>query len=956
MNAIARSPWLAVILVILVGVGGFAADALCQKAAATGRVFGTVKDQDTGNPVPFATVTILRVTRANPEGESAGTVLAGEDGSYELEVAPGNYHFRFSSLSHQPLHVDAVFVQGGKQYQIDAGMRAGVTQLEAFKVEGKALDNTEGSVITTLKKESAVADAITSEQISRGTDSDAAEAVSRMAGVTVVGGKYVFVRGLGDRYSQTTVNGVTIGSPEPNRRTVPMDVFPSGMLDNIIVQKTYTPDMEGEFASAVVKLNTKDAAEKMYFKQTLGMGVTERTTGNPYLAYSGGRYDFLGFDDGTRALPDQVAGQPDFLAPGNGYSREELALYGKSFNNIWTPNNNSKIGPNYKYAGTLSYPFEIAGRKAGALASVSLSNSFRTWTEVDRTYRGSGGKLVTPPLKDFTADASKRDVLAGGTGNFTLPLTTDPDRSDRVKLNVLYTRSAEDKSRYLQGLDDNRGSHQKITQLSYFETSLFATTLQANHELGFLDSAFDWIVGYSDGSRSEPDRREYTYEMRNEGQPFTIGDGGAYPLSRIFGQTDDYERTYKLNWGVPIGPGGDYPSMIKTGFSYRNKDKYSGFRRFGFTDRRGSSCSECPDPSLQPEQLLSPTSFENAYWYLEELTKENDIWSADQEILAGYLMADYPLSSKFQVMAGARYEANEQNVEVKSIFVNTPTRYIVQSDYNWLPSVNLTYRPRRDMNVRAGWSMTLNRPQLRELSPFDWFNFETGYTEVGNGDLVTADIRNYDLRWEYYPGPGELISFGTFYKDFNSPLQKFVNPTVTGYRLSPFNGTDGNLYGFEVDGRMNLGSAWEGLDWALDLGPSPDVLRYLSLTANYSRIYSAVTINEGNEEVTNRFTGQSSYSANAGLFLETRRVSGSVAMSAFGKRISAFALGRLPNILEYPPTSLDLTLGYDLSASTSLKLSGENILDAETQFKQGNEITQAYKRGSKWGLSISYTP
>jgi outer membrane receptor protein involved in Fe transport len=260
------------------------------------------------------------------------------------------------------------------------------------------------------------------------------------------------------------------------------------------------------------------------------------------------------------------------------------------------------------------------------------------------------------------------------------------------------------------------------------------------------------------------------------------------------------------------------------------------------------------------------------------------------------------------------------------------------------------------MNLRLAWSRTLNRPELRELSPFSMYNFETGYSEVGDTALVTAKVVNYDLRWEVFPGPGEFFAVALFYKDFDRPIQKYVYPNVGDYALQPLNAESAKLYGWETELRLSFVNVWRAMDWAMDLGEVPASMLRWSLVANYSRVHSEVDIGQGSGSIP--FNGQSPHSANLGLFYTSgkQKLEAGLLYTSFGKRLDAFGRSIIGDIYEYPPESLDLTVSYRLGASARLKLSAENLLDEPTIYRQGKLITQQYDNGTTFGLSVGYQP
>ena len=697
-----RSSWIraagmfpAVLLLVLASIIPASA-----QTPAKGTLSGRVTDAETGEPLAYATVAAFRTTAEDTLGTVAGGGMTASDGTFAVKVVPGSYRVVFSYVTYQTVIHSGLVVVAGGMTPVDAALRSGAVQIQTVKVEGEAIRSAEGSMISSLRKGATVADAVTAQEMSRTTDGNAAEAMQRVTGVSVVGGRFVFVRGLGERYSATTVNGVGVGTPEPNKRVVPLDIFPTGVIDNIVVQKTYTPDMEGDFGGSVVNISTRDFGAGNAFRQSLSIGSSEGTTGNPFMTYDGGKYDFLGIDDGTRSLPRAVQdlGGDRRISTQN-FTSQELAEMGQSFNNTWTPHR-EEAAPNFGYSGVLSRGTRLFGRELGMLASASLSNSHRNLERTDNAYLGSS---EAPPLYEYGVEESTTSVLGGVTGNIAYQLSDE----EKVKLNLLYTRSSQDKTRVSEGPNYDRGSTLRLTQLSFVEQWLFSSALQGSHGLGVHGSRLDWSTGYSEASRHEPDRRTSVYEQRDPEQPFQLGGSSNYPLTRIFGLSHDYDRSHRLDWTVPLDGDPKGTAKVTVGVARRTKDRSSDFRRFGYRKIGRDKV----DLTLAPEEILSESNLDDGIYRFEELTQANDAYTADQSVNAGYAMVEQPAVSRIRVVAGARYEHAVRHVDAASRFVSVmaPPITAEQQDRSWLPSVSVALQPHRTLNLRLAYSRTLNQ-------------------------------------------------------------------------------------------------------------------------------------------------------------------------------------------------------------------------------------------------------
>jgi len=944
-----RLSWTAGVLLVLLHVTLGTALA----APPQGFVAGKVLNAETKEPLPYATVLFERMVNFGASFEKIGGAYTKLDGTFMGKVPMGTYNIVVSYTSYEPATLKSIYVAGRDTSRVaTVYLKPAKIQLKTIKVEGEAIRTKAGSMVTKVKNQGTVMEAITSEQIAKTTDQNAAEALARVSGATVVGGKYVYVRGLGERYSQTQINGTSVGTPEPNKKVVPLDIFPTELLDNITVQKTYTPDMNGEFGGSVIELNTKEFAQNM-FRQNLSLGGTETTTNTGRLSYQGGALDFLGIDDGTRALPSVIKEMaPDTPVTNDYFSEKELATMGKSFQDVWTPHETS-TKPNYSYAGLLAHQFEPFGKKTGLLATFSINHSHQNVAKQQNTY---GGTNEEAPITAYDVTHSQATVLWG----LNVTGSTLIAEKQKLKFNLLYTQNTDDQSRVSEGMNNDRGSVVRFYDLSYVERGMLSAIMQGSHDTGLLRSKLDWSLSYSDAKRDEPDRRKTVYEQIDSTFQLT-GAGDQHPLTRLFGDSNEKDKAAKLSWTIPFD-WSERSSNLKTGVAYDNKDRVSNYRRFGFTTRfAGTSERESADFTKPAEEQTTDQNIDDGLWTVEEITRPNDSYTADQKVKAVYGMVDLPLLSWARVLTGVRYEDCRQSVHAQSLFaLNDPGVQVDRHTTDLLPALNVTFTPTHQMNVRAAYSKTVNRPELRELCPFGMDNFETGYREVGNTALIEAKIQNYDLRWELYPGPGELISLGAFYKQFHDPIVKYVFPSTGGYEEGPTNGVEadgdpGHLSGWETEARLSFRDMWQGMVWAADLGRAPRLFSRFSLGANYSRVASEVhVVNQSHQVKSVRLAGQSDYSANFGVFYQDKHWDSALLYRSFGPRLYAYAFGSIRDIVEYPPQSLDFTLSYRLSRNTQFKLSAENLLNDRVEFRQGDQITTSYETGTTIGLSVSY--
>ncbi|MFZ5434489.1 MAG: carboxypeptidase-like regulatory domain-containing protein, partial [Calditrichota bacterium] len=504
-------------------------------AQDTGSIEGTVFDSETGEAMIGVSIMV--------EGTSRGAA-SDLDGHYRISEVPiGKQTIIATMIGYSRVTIRDVLVDINASTKINIQMASEAVELGEVVIEAKMVNNTEASLLGIRKRAPIVADGISAEQIKKSPDSDAGEAMKRITGVTVVGDKYVFVRGMGERYNNTRLNGATIASPEPLKRVVPFDVIPASLLDNIIVSKTFTPDQPGDFAGGSVQLSTQEFPEKLTFSVNSSSSYNSQSSMKEFLTYRGGDRDWIGMDDGSREIPDRVwvasndpnqVWQLDTLLP------KELA---KSFKNTWEPRRISAplSGSKSLAIGNQS---EVFGKPVGYLLTATYSESFSSREE--RQYGYSPVSRSTQKYQDFVVNRSNHSVNWGGI----LDLNTKLSQNHKLSLKSLYTRSADDVVRINEGLTKEE-YFVRSYRLSWTERSLFSSQLKGAHELPkVMNSRLDWFGNYSRATWEEPDRRDVDY--------FHTGSGiwehfpGKSPAFRRFAEMEDNIYEGSLDWSVPL--------------------------------------------------------------------------------------------------------------------------------------------------------------------------------------------------------------------------------------------------------------------------------------------------------------------------------------------------------------------------------------------------------------------
>jgi outer membrane receptor protein involved in Fe transport len=833
-------------------------------------------------------------------------------------------------MGYADYNITGVKVTPDRVTVIDAALTPQAIQVQGVSVTAERARTTVAGLLGSQRAAATVSSGISSDEISRTGDSRASDALKRVTGLTVVDDRYVFVRGLNERYSNVLLNKSSLPSPEPDKRVVPFDIFPSGLLSDIVVMKGFTPDMPGDFAGGSIRLTTKDFPEQLVFKVNASTGLNTQTTFRNFYTYQGGALDFLGADDGTRRLPSLVR---EAIDAGSSLTDQ----HARGFANIWS-RQRMTAPPEQSYSASFGNNFSLGGRPFGLLAALSYRNGFSTSVEERKLFiSGADDSLeVRKHYQDYTL--SRFNVLAGALLN----MSYKPGLRDKLSLRTTYTRTSEDEvaSWFMQNRDYD--TDWDFYQLQWVERSLLSSELSGDHQLGLLNSRFGWSAGYSTASRDEPDTRRVLYSSDPGLNNFKldkdmeIGSG-----SRFFSHLSDRSLNAGLNWETPFRQWSSLPSKLHVGGSYVFKDRGIDSRRFQFDGISGWVAGV--DRTLTPEEIFVPENF-GTFFRLRDDTRRNDNYSGTQQVGAGYAMLDMPLLTDLRFAGGARAENSHQRVRTYNLFAPDDEVISVVDNFDIMPSANLTYGLTPDMNLRAAFAQTVSRPSFRELSEQEFTNID-GEPVIGNPDLKRTLIRNYDVRWEWYFGPAEHLAVAGFYKHFDLPIeQRFRNSTELLQTYE--NAVTAYSYRCEVEARAGLGRLASWLD-------------PFTVTGNVAVIKSWVRLSAtgGPETRTERpLQGQSPYVLNGMLSYDIPRIGldASLSYNVFGPRIATAGIQGIPDIIEQPFHRLDLVLSKGLSGGLEAKLSAKNLLDPEVEYTQGENVQRHYRRGRSFSLSLSY--
>lgn len=740
------------------------------------------------------------------------------DGTYDLELEPGKYTLEFSFISYTTRRVTDIVVTEKRNTPLNVVMTPSSSALKEVVVSANYKKASVEGLYALQKNNAAVSDGISAEQIRATPDNNAAQVLKRISGLTVQEDKFVTVRGLSERYNNVMLNGANLPSTEPNRRNFSFDVVPSGLIDNVIVNKTATPDMPAEFAGGLVQVNTRDIPLENFASVTVGSGINTNSTGKSFYSTKRGDKEYLAADDGSRTWWRKD------------WNPDTYRQYEAAGDNVKTSQMNARIPNNwglykYNYSPVQNYQFSVGRKiklKEASSLGITLAGTYRHEENVTDEFRYQPSYYYYDSAQSYNFYTS-----IGAVANIGFQT-----KGHKIVFKNLYNRkfSHEADVNYGKEFDFRVTTKENGDDVLYYTdvvliNELLQNRLEGEHLL-HKHLKVDWSADYITVNRDQPDTRSsigYQAEGPKGYYQYVLNDGNGFITrgNAIFNSSlKERRKNVAANVSIPF-QAGNANQLIKVGYAgaFRTADFQSTSLRMlfdpkGNTDSINRAVYGVPDYELQT--LLKPgyltyrlTSTGSGY--------NGEDYTGDQKLHAGYIMADLNFLKKFRFIGGVRMENN--NMEVNGISYNPLTGYPVDSVMkykrtDWLPSFNLVYNLTPSMNVRAAYSKTLARADFRERSPFKYYEFRERSVYRGAMGLQDAKITNIDLRYEYYPGPGEVISVSGFYKKFDSPVE-LIGILSSGSQLDLFyfNLKSSTNKGIEVDIRKSLGFISPATDW-----------------------------------------------------------------------------------------------------------------------------------------------
>lgn len=816
-------------------------------------------------------------------------------------------------------------------------------------------------------KDAAATEAFGSEQISRSGASDAGAIVNKISGAAIVEGKFAVIRGLSDRYVTTTLNGGEIPSADPYRRSASLDLFPAQIIDKVVVAKTFTPDQQGAFTGGGINIATKSFPERPFSSFSLGASYnTQANLIDDFLTYPGGDTDWLGMDDGSRALPPELAvpnlvipnppsstgtfppGSPTYVRRTGDADRLNALTHAMGYAELAGVAGETPLNTSMSLAtGQTTHLFR---RPLGVFGSMSYRQDYGHYENGVSRRQAAGDEISY-----YEETRSTRTINWSSMVNFALQLHPDHE----VSFNFLYNQNGDDQVRHQEGYRLDTGYDIPITRerLYWTERNLQTYQLKGAHQLPEVAGLkFDWLAVYSDTSQQEPDARFFNY--LRAGDDYYFGDprtGTPVEPTRYYRDLAEQNRNLKADLTLPFRQWTWDEAQIKVGLWDSTSER-------SFTDKgvyylgQPSSFNGRPNEFLEPANLGS-TSTTNAAgritWNWRRYVQDRDSrYDAESAFRAGYAMLDLPLLPAWRFVGGVRYEITDMTVDSRSDLDGNGS--FATNAIHVLPALGLVWQPRTNMNVRLHYSQTIARPSFRELAKYSSYDPVLDEVLIGNPNLLLSDVDNFDLRWEWFPRPGELLSASLFFKDLRNPVEQII--ALDQETITFTNRPTAQVWGVEFEARQSLQL----------LSP---LLREFSLGGNFSWIQSETELfaDEYKNKIqyvpdlerTRPLYDQSPYIFNADLSYDNPRLgtSASLLLNLAAPRV-AIAVLTTDDVYEHPPTSLDFTLSQRLGRQLSLKFSARNLLDPAIKRTYGDDpngpLYSYYRRGRSFGLGLSY--
>lgn len=941
----------------------------------SGIIRGKVIDDASGEELIGVTVMLKGTTKGS---------VTDFDGVFQIKAEPGDYDVQVSFVSFKTTTITGVKVNADQVTLLDGiRLKESVEELDAVVVTASVIKNSETALLTVKKKSANLLDGISAQNFRKIGDGNAAAAVKRVPGVSIEGGKYVYVRGLGDRYTKSILNGMDIPGLDPDRNTLQMDIFPTNIIDNIVVMKSFTAELGADFTGGVVDIATKDFPEEKTLSISAGIGYNPQMHFNAdYLSYKGGDTDFLGFDDGTRDIP--TAGVEEIPQLANTFGNPEK---GQQFRGIL-----EKFNPTLAAMRTgslMDYSFGLSAGNQRQLDKVTigynLALTYKNSTEYyeDAEYNSYGKKIPGAnnpneliPFQLQKGDFGVNNVLLGGLAGFAVKTN-----QSKYKLNLLHLQNGESKAGIFEYLNRDQGANFNAFQhnLEYSERSLTNLLISGNHHFMNNKWELEWKLSPTRSTMNDPDIRYTRYRTDSGGQEFTIGTESG-PPERIWRSLNEDNLASAVNIKNNHELfGRDAKLKFGGGHTYKHRDYR--IENFQISPDGDAILTGDPNELFQPENLWSEDNSNGLIYSPLFYPSNPNQYDANIHNSAAYVSTEFSPTSKLKTILGVRAENYLHRYTGENQQGEKFNNEKVLESLDLFPSVNVIYSLTENQNLRLSFSQTVARPSFKEASYAEIIDPLSGRTFVGgfftdedvsqggggalvwDGNLRQTGIQNFDIRWETFHKRGQTVSLSGFFKSFDDPIEMVQFAQIKN-SFQPRNVGDGRVMGVELEARQNLDFIASGL-------------RNLSITANVTLVESSIDMSitefksrqanarQGEQiEDSRDMAGQAPYILNLGLMYDNNQsgLEAGFYYNVQGPTLQYVGIANRPDVYTVPFHGLNFNLNKTLGANDNMRLGLKvnNILDdyKESMFRAYEGEDQFFNRlspGRTLSLSFGYS-
>ena len=934
-----------IILTIIVGLLSFIT------FAQSGIITGTVNDGEYNDILPFANVIIK---------DSQRGALSDFEGKYSLELKPGIYTVQFSFVGYQTLEINEVIVKNGETIIVDVTLKASTAKLDEVIITTSLKRNTEASILHLQRNSVKLMDGLSLESIKNSGASDIASAVKNIPGVSVQRGKYVYVRGLGDRYTKTSLNGVDVPGLNPDRNTLQLDLFPSSILENVIVSKSSTADQGADFTGGAINIVTKDIPNKEGYSASLGLGYNSDFHFNKnYLTYKGSKTDFLGFDNGLRdnPIPNQ---QYIPLPQENG---EVVEILTKRFTKNLAARRETSF-MDYNFSFTAGNQFDVGNNKLGYVAAISYRNETQYFSQyIDgQVFR----KNVNPTIYELNTDRTQQGE--GGTNNVLISGIAGlsfKTKKSKYKFNVLHIQNGESKASIFNQQNRIQNSNQiKKDNLIYTQRSITNLLLNGKHS---IDQESNWILDwklspslalvYDKDFRVTPFKvsideltgiKTYTIEPSESGLPTRIyrdlNEGNIVSNIDIINKHTFLGKEAKLKFGV--------------GYAYKTRSFEVERFSFPLLNIASDFANGDPDQILADQNIYDASI--NSGVFVRRDSGISDTYDSQMSIASAYASEEFKITDWFQVVVGLRFEKFQLVYTGERQDGTKLNKATILDKSDFFPSTNLIFDLNEEgsQKIRTSYARTTARPSFKEASLAEIFDPINNTFFIGNINVQPTYINNFDLRYEKYGENGDFYTISGFYKSFKDPIELSFIRSATG-QFTPLNLGDAIVYGTEIEIRKNLGFI-PGLE-KFRINTNLSLINSEQEFSNDEKANREDNLRSGEVlDDTRPLQGQSPYLVNFGIdYTNDNEWNAGLFYNVQGKTLQIVGSGDIPDVYTLPFNNLlfnaSKTFGKNKNATISLKF--ENLLNSNIEsvyesYKAKDQIYSKWNPGQK--ISISY--